>query len=51
MSVAQIIGVLIGIVIIVAVIWNVRGHRRRGDGTIPEREDAWMTNDWPGGPA
>jgi len=39
-TILQIIAASVGLIVIALVLWNIRGHRRHGDGKIPEY-DAW----------
>jgi len=48
------IGAAIGLILIVLVLWNLRGHRKHGDGKVETwdvtRNPEWMSDDWPAGP-
>ena len=39
--------IAIGTIVITVVVWKIRGHRRHGDGTIEQFNDAWFLGDGP----
>jgi hypothetical protein len=44
-TVGEIVGVALGGVIILATLWNMRGHRRSGDETFTDSESGWQPVD------
>jgi hypothetical protein len=49
MSVVQMIVAAVGFLVIALVLWNIRGHRRHGDGTLDGDTEARRSDNWPAG--